>query len=225
MSAFESYYDENCVPVHEYFEKHKLRFLHSFEILSPHVAPESVVADLGGSGPLAKFLNMDRNAVLVEVKSDLRAPFEVESEICDWVLCTEVIEHIKDKNSDDIGELEAFNYSGVDNLLSESARILRPGGRMFITTPNAASFTSLYKWLFGELPFMDPNHIREFTVDILNEVCSRNGLGLESLELKNSWGEVPAHLLVQLEDLMDSFPVKRDVNRAENIYAIYRKAL
>ena len=83
MSAFESYYDENCVPVHEYFEKHKLRFLHSFEILSPHVAPESVVADLGGSGPLAKFLNMDRKAVLVEVKSDLRAPFEVESESCD----------------------------------------------------------------------------------------------------------------------------------------------
>ncbi len=222
-NAFESYYDEHFLPLHDYFDIHKLRFLHSFEILYPLVAPGSVVADLGGRGPLAVFFSADRGSNLIDVKTDLREPFDVESECCDWVICTEVIEHIKDKNSTEISELEAFNYSGVNNILSESARILRPGGKIFITTPNAASFTSLYKWLYGELPYMDPNHVREFTVDLLNEVCLKSGLELDMLDMKNSWCSVPIEALAQLERLVMSFPVKRDISRAENIYAIYRK--
>ena len=223
MQAFERFYNEHWLPVDEYFDFHKRRHLRSFEILNPLVEPESIVVSLSGGGPLENFFRMDRGVVAAEIKTDLREPFAMASSTCDWVICTEVIEHIKDKNSTKISELESFNYSGVDNLLSETARILRPGGRMFISTPDASSFTTLNRWMLGELPYMDPHHIREFTVDLLNQVCAKHSLELEVLELRNSWGNVSQDVLVQLQDLLVCFPFKRAVSREENIYAIYRK--
>jgi SAM-dependent methyltransferase len=227
IRRFEAYYDTKWVPMHDYFGFHKQRFLHSVEFLHQFVAPESHVADLvqpgDGPGPLAEFFSIDKNSDLTLITTDLRERLDVADSSCDLVLCTETIEHIKDKESTEIADLERFNYSGVDNMLSEIARILRPEGMLFITTPNSSSFTNLYKWLMGELPYMDANHVREYTVDLLNETCGRNGFIPVEIELRNSWGNVGNDLLADFEQLLASFPVKRDVSRNENIYALYRK--
>jgi len=225
--SFEDYYDAQWLKKHEYFRFHKTRFLHSFEILNPFVEQKSTVADFvqpgDGPGPLAGFFEIEKNAVLVLITSDLRGHLDVADSSCDMVLCTETIEHIKDKESTAINDLERFNYSGVDSMLSETARILTDTGKLFITTPNSSSFTNLYKWLMGELPYMDPNHVREYTVDLLNETCRRNGLVPIAIELRNSWGNVPENLIVEFEHILTSCSVKRNVSRGENIYAVYSK--
>jgi len=148
---FEAYYDAKWTPMHDYFGFHRRRFVESMEFIYSFVESHSRVADLvqpgDGPGPLAEFLSIDKKASLNLITTDLRQPLDVADSDCDVVLCTETIEHIKDKESTRIVELERFNYSGVDNMLSEIARILRPQGLLFITTPNSASFTNLYKWL------------------------------------------------------------------------------
>ena len=45
------------------------------------------------------------------------------------------------------------------------------------------------------------------------------------MELRNSWGHVPEDLAAEFEKILAAFPVKRDISRAENIYALYGKGL
>lgn len=227
IRRFEDYYDRKWLPKHWYFSFHKMRFLHSFEILDPFVERESAVADFvqpgDGPGPLAHFFGIEKEAAITLITTDLREPFGVADSSCDLVICTETIEHLKDKESARISDLERFNYSGVDNMLSETARILKQEGKLFITTPNSSSFANLHKWLMGELPYM-AEHVREYTVDLLNEVCRNNGLAPVVMELRNAWGMVSEDLIAEFEKLLASCPVKRNISRAENIYALYRKA-
>jgi len=66
-------------------------------------------------------------------------------------------------------------------------------------------------------------HVREYTVDLLNELCAGHGLSPIQIELKNSWDAVPLNLLIEFERLVASFPTKRDINRCENIFGLYRR--
>lgn len=223
---FAEYYDAKWLPKDWYFSFHRTRFLQSFEILDPFVKRGSVVADLvqpgDGPGPLADFFGIQKQAAITLITGDLRERFDVDDATCDFVICTETIEHIKDKDSTRITDLERFNYSGVDNMLSECARILREDGQLFITTPNSSSFANLYKWLMGQLPYM-AEHVREYTVDLLNEVCGRNGFNPVLVELRDAWRLCSENVMAQLEKLLEASPVKRNMSRAENIYALYRK--
>jgi len=82
------------------------------------------------------------------VKLDLEKPFEIESNKYDFVLMFNVMEHI-------------YNYK---NLLDESIRILKPGGK-----------------LHGLVPFMwhyhpDPSDYFRFTEHALKRIIEREGL-------------------------------------------------
>jgi len=58
----------------------------------------------------------------------------------DIVLCMEVIEHVPDQK----------------HLISEIARILKPGGRAIVTTPNTLNMNSRLQYLFtGTMPLFD----------------------------------------------------------------------
>lgn len=225
---FESYYDAKWIPMHDYFAYHRTRFVDSFKFLMPHVREGACVADLvqpgDGPGPLAEFFGMRWGAVLTLITSDLRQPLDVEDSSSDLVLCTETIEHIKDRDSSQIFDLERFTYSGVESMLAEIGRILRPEGHLFITTPNASSYTHLYKWLMGELPYMDSKHVREYSLDALNEICGKHGLMPDCIEVRNSWGNVPDAVISEFERIMPTFVTKRNVPRGENIFGLYKKS-
>jgi 2-polyprenyl-3-methyl-5-hydroxy-6-metoxy-1,4-benzoquinol methylase len=103
---------------------------------------------------------------------DLEAtPYPLPSESFDVVLLTEVLEHLRDY------PLKA---------LVETRRLLRPGGLLVITTPNAASLQNrarlllgrsvhspLRDWMFG-LPHA--RHAREYTQSELRELVADAGL-------------------------------------------------
>jgi 2-polyprenyl-3-methyl-5-hydroxy-6-metoxy-1,4-benzoquinol methylase len=103
---------------------------------------------------------------------DLEAtPYPLPSESFDVVLLTEVLEHLRDY------PLKA---------LVETGRLLRPGGLLVLTTPNAASLqnrarlllgrsvhTPLRDWMYG-LPHA--RHAREYTMSELMELVREAGL-------------------------------------------------
>jgi SAM-dependent methyltransferase len=92
--------------------------------------------------------------------------------VFDTVLCAEVIEHMYD----------------TDHLLIEMKRVLRPGGRLVITTPNLASWYNRLSLLLGHQPFF-------------SEVSLRHTVGLP-YPMKMNYGHIHVFTLRSLLDLL-----------------------
>jgi len=82
----------------------------------------------------------------------------------DAVTLWEVIEHVPDPGA----------------TLAEAVRVLRPGGALFLSTPNAASLSRLV--LGADYPpFIPWDHLQVFTAATLREALGRAGLRVERL--------------------------------------------
>jgi 2-polyprenyl-3-methyl-5-hydroxy-6-metoxy-1,4-benzoquinol methylase len=141
----------------------------------------------------------------------------------DLVICTEVIEHIKDVESSQLPDLESFNYSGVINMLSEIRRVLVKSGYLVLTTPNASSMLTLDKWLHGEILLMDPHHVREFTTHDLNRVAHLSALRTHSISVINSWENTLDPNTAEIRQYMLCNPAFASVQRGDNILAVFSK--
>lgn len=91
------------------------------------------------------------------VKLDPDEPLPFEDNSFDLVLCAETLEHVRD----------------VQLLLSEVRRVLKPGGRLALTTPANAPL------IRPEHPFSP--HIRFFTGRSLRAALDATGFDVESL--------------------------------------------
>jgi SAM-dependent methyltransferase len=104
-------------------------------------------------------------ATTVELEPD--APLPLPDASFDLVLCAETIEHVRD----------------VQLLLSEVRRVLRPGGRLALTTPAHGRLTGLGLALGGFERRFDPlsPHLRFLTRRSLAALLDRLGFDLVSL--------------------------------------------
>ncbi len=107
----------------------------------------------------------DRGAQLVGLKPD--APLPLPDSAFDLVLCAETVEHVRD----------------VQLLLSEARRVLRPGGRLAITTPAHGRLTALGALVGGVEQSFDPlsPHLRFFTRRSLATLLADMGCEVHTL--------------------------------------------
>src|SRR5215212_3422956 len=103
-----------------------------------------------------------RDAELVLVEPDEPLPFSDNT--FDLVACIETLEHVRD----------------VQLALSEIRRVLRPGGRLALTTPASARWRVLFRGV--EHPFSP--HIRSFTRRNLRSTLE--AMGFQVLELDSA---------------------------------------
>jgi O-antigen biosynthesis protein len=113
-------------------------------------------------------------AELVLLEPD--APLPLDDSRFDLVLCAETLEHVRD----------------VQLLLSEARRVLRPGGRLAVTTPAHTRGTALAALLLGFERCFDPlsPHLRFFTRRSLRRLLT--DLGFELLSLRRRSGTLLA---------------------------------
>ncbi|MEO1167152.1 MAG: methyltransferase domain-containing protein [Pseudomonadota bacterium] len=128
------------------------------------------ICDSGGS-PMLNFL-ADAGHDATPTRSDLRYEIDRPDESVDIFLSLEVIEHIKDHDSDDRKDVVLFNRSGVETYVSEIRRVLKPGGWVFLTTPNPNSALVLHRVLNDSPPLIYAQHVREYTAQELREIFS-----------------------------------------------------
>ena len=83
-------------------------------------------------------------------KMDIRDGLGFPDNSFDTISCFETIEHIEEEK--------------VNRLLLEIVRILRPGGRVILSTPNAA--VGVFKMILGGTP----SHFKEYTFNELHKI-------------------------------------------------------
>lgn len=121
--------------------------------------------------PITRFLP-ELYAQAGETHEDLRYRVDSNDEIADIVISCEVMEHIKDQNEQKFSEVGNFNGSGVRRFASEIVRILKPGGVLFLTTPNAASLYSIMEGLQGRPTMVYRPHVREYSSWEIQQIFS-----------------------------------------------------
>lgn len=160
-----------------------IRFATAIRWLEPVLAPGHRALELGGGGAVTEILCAAFPHVRFEPgQFDLRRAFPVASESFDVVISMEVFEHVSD-----VQYLHATQYTGARNCLRETLRILKPGGRMFLTTPNAASTWVLQRALLQQPPWMWEHHFREYTVPELVALVEEAGFAVERVETEQVW--------------------------------------
>lgn len=106
-----------------------------------------------------------KRAALVELEPDAPLPFDDGS--FDLALCAETLEHVRD----------------VQLLLSELRRVLRPGGRLALTTPAHGRLTGLSIVARGIEARFEPlsPHLRFFSARSLRGLLEEHGFDFVSL--------------------------------------------
>jgi 2-polyprenyl-3-methyl-5-hydroxy-6-metoxy-1,4-benzoquinol methylase len=108
-------------------------------------------------------------------------PFPFPDDAFELVIFTEVVEHV------------AITDPCV--ILREILRVLRPGGRMLLSTPNVANLSNVVALIQGENVFWPPEifygsvdrHNREFTPAELLQLVERAGFADCALGYMNTW--------------------------------------
>lgn len=144
---------------------HRRRYAISYQWIS-HLAHSSArVVTLGGRSafelmlehvnPVQPVESLDRDLRYVSLRPN-------EKQLYDVVLCMEVMEHVRDREDTDIA---TFIGSGVMNLLRTAHDLLKPGGHLFLTTPNVCSWRNIWRLINLHHPYMYPPHHREFAME------------------------------------------------------------
>ena len=187
---------------------HERRYALSAEWIEPLLVPGAVVYDYGrGDYPFAAMIRQSFPAVDLRTTgdADLRYPLPIESDSADGVCCMEVLEHMKDRSEDDPA---TFTYSGLRNLLAECLRILKPGGWLFLTTPNVSSYGCLWSHLKGESPQWYLPHVRELGFAETKRFLTEAGFHVDRFDGVDVWPatECPSDLVELVERLCPMMP-------------------
>jgi len=153
---------------------------------------------------------------------DLEGPFPYADESFDFVLFTEVLEHLA--------------YDPM-HTLSEINRITKTDGYLLVSTPNCASTKAVFKILMGRNPNFYPaynrvpsldRHNREYTPREVRELLHFAGFNLELFQTADVYVEKPlavqaVNLLLSLGSLCTLGAIRRH-ERGDTIFALCRKS-
>ncbi|MBI3934714.1 MAG: glycosyltransferase [Acidobacteria bacterium] len=147
-----------------------------------------------------------------------RDRFPYSDEYFCTVLCCELVEHLS---------------TDPMHMMAEINRILAPGGHLVLTTPNIASFRSVYAVLHGYHPGMfpayikpssggtvDPRHAREYAPREIALLVEAAGFRVELLETGGYSPQEPDHDPVRRFLELNNFSTQL---RGEAIYCLARK--
>lgn len=100
------------------------------------------------------------------------------------VWLSEIIEHIA-------------NY---ENLITEIYRVLKPAGKLYLSTPNSSFFVYRLLYLFGKTPtqLQHPHHLRFFNYKMIINILKKNKFGIENVFGQNIYGFIPTSFIKQI---------------------------
>lgn len=199
-----------------YDDVHAKRFERSLAEIRELLKPGAKILELGGGGWFTEKL---RNAgyFVTLPAGDLRYSEHSSLGAFDAVLCMEVIEHIHDCEA--VVPTE-WRGTGAAHMITQARQALKPGGLLFVTTPNADSINVINKVVHRQGPMVYRPHVREYSVKELTQVVTSAGFAVDSCVTWDPWDNSldPAwrHLITKL--LTDGLGLDGLRDRGEDIF-------
>lgn len=195
-----------------YTQAHMERFWTTYNVAKRYLSTDSKVLSVGcGNAIVEKFLLREFACKIYLVDfpeaiehfkaqfkyygfrscgADLSTDFINGHQLCDLILCTEVIEHLPLAPAD---------------LIARLSHILQPNGKILITTPKLNRVSNILRLIFGWSLLEDPQktfgpvnaenqgvHRREYTMSELKQALHKNKLNV----LYSQYFKWRSHLLV-----------------------------
>jgi SAM-dependent methyltransferase len=206
------------MPDGDYNSVHAKRFALSLDALTPFMAKRCVALECGGMSAFTPMMaSRFPDATIVCTFGDLRedAFTLLDAGAVDVVVAMEVLEHIHDRDTELPTE---WRGTGTARMLGECRRVLRPGGVLFLTTPNAASTNVLHKILHHQPPMIYRPHVREYTTGEVRDMLKGAGFGAVKIATHDCWGTSMLASERQRLELLYGAYGKED--RGEDIFAV-----
>lgn len=154
-----------------YMTTHALRYAKSLDALLRHLPSPTAILDIGWPTIFDDLL-IENGHPVFNGDWDIRKTWPRETGSVPAILLMEVVEHLKDVEP---GSFDTFTYSGLVEALNEAKRVLKPGGLLFLTTPNICSAGSLKRLVAGGNPMLFSPHVREYSVPEIEWWVSQAG--------------------------------------------------
>lgn len=189
-----------------YEDAHKERYRLSLEWIAPLADKAEKILDIGGESPFTRLVHKRWPGKLTPYYGgDLRQGFVVSE--CDLILAMEVLEHIEDSSHDDVHT--EWRGTGTQMMLASCFVSLRPGGHLFLTTPNPCSITAIHHALNLTPPMLYRPHVREYSPYELDEMVRAVGFEIINRETLDVWRNAisdKAHKAISKFILAENYP-------------------
>jgi SAM-dependent methyltransferase len=163
---------------------HVTRYCRSWQWIADRVGGAHVL-DAGGPSPFSRWLEKHACRVVQTGDRDLRCPMpDVPDDSFDVATCLEVLEHLKDPES---SARHCFRGDGIRCCLAELFRVVRPGGCLFLTTPNVCCLYGAHRLLSGMHPYQYQPHERELSPRSIARFVTDAGWRIVRQELLQVW--------------------------------------
>jgi len=207
----------------DYADVHAKRYQKSLEWISPLADKAEKILDVGGESPFTKILR-ERWPGKIEpyLTGDLRKLFIIAN--CDLILAMETIEHIPDCE-----DPETIHHrwigTGAEGLLASCWMSLKPGGHLFLTTPNCCSITAIHHALNHQPPMLYRPHVREYSVYELDEMIRPIGFEIVRRETLDVWrNAISMREHAQIKRFIEEENYPQEL-RGEDIFLLARRPL
>ncbi|MDH0339076.1 hypothetical protein [Metapseudomonas otitidis] len=207
----------------QYDFDHKTRFWETYLRLNDYLEIGTQLLELGGESKITNYLKTQLGIAVDVYGQDLRYPFDLKTNGYDLILCLEVIEHIKDRTeTGGINEIAMFTRSGVRNVYSESWRVLRDGGILFMTTPNACCIDSIARIFLYQSPQLYAPHVKEFSAIELIDLAKECGFELIAYSTANVWYPHPTIDRDRITSILRDANIPTE-DRGDDMFLVFQK--
>jgi 2-polyprenyl-3-methyl-5-hydroxy-6-metoxy-1,4-benzoquinol methylase len=187
--------------VPQYLKTHAKRFADLVNVLTALGVSEKKVLDVAGNDISRQIL---KRYIKVDYMSTLRSDVEIDpwaevvgENMYDFVLCTEVIEHM---NADPA------------HLLNQINKTLKLGSYLVLSTVNIASYVGIYNQVVGHAPYVmgglfgrrGDRHHREYAPKELTYLIAANGFECQTVT-RQYYDDTP-HKLIAKAWIMKTIP-------------------
>ena len=216
----------------EYLETHQKRFDMTIDYLkgAGFLRDGIDILELGCPSEFTEILKGGFSVNVTNTGCDLRyTPLfrwksgDLIEEKFDLVLCMELIAHIKDQDTEDIGQLSSFNGSGIKNLISECSKRVKEGGRLFVSTPNVHCYRVFENWCLNKDIYTYDLHPRELSVSYLEEVLGEHfNIKVDYFECWSCHG-TSEEFMREAEDFLRRNGLSVENRRDDNVFILCEK--